>query len=107
MANKPATFIDIVQEHERSWGTEGYAGRPTLSDLLQAPVVAWWRSVNEEESRLTATAHESEDELNQYAARLLLQSRVEMPDRRLAMVHVGQKKAVVRGVKLEIVVLNE
>jgi hypothetical protein len=30
-----------------------------------------------------------------------------MPDRRLAMVHVGQKKAVVRGVKLEIVVLNE
>lgn len=35
-------FMELVQIHEREWGTEMYPNRPSLADLLSAPIVAVW-----------------------------------------------------------------
>jgi hypothetical protein len=123
MADQPNTtdnFIDLVQAHERQWGTELYPDRPSLADLLAAPIVAWWMPVRgsttrldlptrrrdaappEEPPRLMASVHHDIAELDKYAARLLLHSRAELPDRRLTMVYINQKKALIRGVRLQI-----
>ena len=104
MADSTPNFIDAIQEHERSWGMETYQGRPQLSDLLSAAVVAWWLSTDANETRTMASVHEDIDDLNKYASRILLQSRRELPKRRLVEVYVNQKKAVIRGVSLDIVV---
>jgi hypothetical protein len=119
--NATDNFIDLVQAHERQWGTELYTDRPSLADLLAAPIVAWWMPVRgstgrvdpptrrresspqEEPPRLMASVHQDIAELDKYAARLLLHSRNEPPDRRLAMVYIDQKKALIRGVRLQVV----
>src|SRR5260221_4560132 len=40
--NTPATFIELVELHERKWGTQAYPGRPSLQALMTAPIVALW-----------------------------------------------------------------
>jgi hypothetical protein len=35
-------FMELLQIHEREWGTEMYPNRPSLADLLNAPIVAVW-----------------------------------------------------------------
>lgn len=101
------TFIDIVQKHERTWGTETYPDRPSLADLLSAPIVAWWRSAKSEDDRLKASVHQDIEELNRYAVRILLHSRLEFPDKRLAMVYIEQKRATIKGISLHIVPLDD
>lgn len=34
-------LIELIEKHERQWGTEHYAGRPKLAEVLEAPVVAF------------------------------------------------------------------
>ncbi len=36
------SFVELVQLHEREWGTELYPSRPSLVDLLNAPIVVVW-----------------------------------------------------------------
>lgn len=104
MQNKSQSFIELVQQHEREWGTDSYPQRPTLADLLGAPVVAWWRREDDtSETRLIATVHEDIDVLNKYATRLLLHSSQAPIQRRLAMVYIHQKRASIRGVSVHIV----
>jgi hypothetical protein len=106
-ASSDDNFIELVQEHERSWGKDSYPGRPTLAELLNTPVVAWWMPVSGKggkgEDRRTASVYQDLDELNKYAARLLLHSRNDPPDRRLVAVYINQKKAVIRGVNIQII----
>lgn len=100
------SFIDLVQSHERSWGTTSYPDRPTLAQFLEFPVVAWWRSDKADDNRLRATVYKDLDELEKYMERILLHSRLEMPTYRLAMIHLNQKKAAIRGVRLNIIALD-
>jgi hypothetical protein len=106
-ANGENNFIELVQEHERSWGQDSYPGRPGLAELLNAPVVAWWVPVSvkggKSDDRHTASVYQDLDELNKYATRLLLHSRNDPPDRRLVAVYINQKKAVIRGVNIQII----
>lgn len=103
--NNANKFIELVQEHERSWGKDSYSGRPDLAALLNSPVVAWWISTSSKtnETRRMATVHREIDDLDKYAARLLLHSRNEPPKKRLMEVYINQKKAVIRGVRLHII----
>lgn len=106
--NNNLSFIDMVQQHEREWGNERYPQRPALADLLSAKVVAWWRKEDDEkETRLMASVHDNLDMLNKYATRMLLHSRHAPIQRRLAMVHIHQKKAAIRGVTLHITEVDE
>lgn len=99
-------FIELVQNHERAWGKTAYPNRPTLAQLLAAPIVAWWLPAKAEDTRLMATTHDTLDALNVYATRLIVYSRVAMPDKRLVMLHINQRKAAVRGVTLHVVGLD-
>ncbi len=40
--NAQATFIELVELHERKWGTQAYSGRPSLQALMTTPIVALW-----------------------------------------------------------------
>lgn len=96
------TFVDLVQQHERAWGTHLYPNRPSLALLLGSPVVAWWRSAKIDEVRLMASVHTDLDELEKYVARLVIYSKLEMPSRRLAMIYINQKRATIRAVRVDI-----
>lgn len=96
-------FLELVQAHERAWGTEDYPNRPTLAQFLAAPIVIWWKAADPAEARLMASVHEDLDALNKYATRILLHSRTALPDKRLQSVFVNQKKSAVRGVSVQVI----
>jgi hypothetical protein len=98
MSRQP-TFMDFVQEHERSWGQEGYAGRPDLAQVLNAPIVVFWQP-NAKEERLTITLHQNLDELEGYFQRLLFASTAKAPERRVLRIYKGQKPVLARGIKV-------
>jgi hypothetical protein len=100
--NREEPFIEVVQAHERAWGTESYPGRPSLAELLSAPVVLLWQPVDVRDTRTIATVHQDLDAVNKYVNRIVLYSRLEMPKHRLAAIYISQKKANIRGVQVEI-----
>lgn len=53
MNTNPA-FLELVQLHERTWGTETYPGRPSLADLMNASIVVMW--INSTTTPLSAAA---------------------------------------------------
>ncbi len=77
------TFMEIVQLHERMWGTEQYSGRPSLADLINYPIVVLW-VVNEKQidfkraseikhsDRFRLSTHQTAAELNDFATNLLI-----------------------------------
>ncbi len=97
-------FIEIVEAHERAWGKDSYPNRPSLSELLNAPVLALWKSPNPQDERLRATVHQNTDSINKHITRLVIHSRLEMPTHRLAAVYINQKKAAIRSVSVELTV---
>jgi hypothetical protein len=36
-------FFEMVQRHEREWGKEEYKGKPSLMDVMQSPIVVFWK----------------------------------------------------------------
>ncbi|MEQ8674613.1 MAG: hypothetical protein RLP44_23585 [Aggregatilineales bacterium] len=106
MANED-NFLELVQAHERAWGTEDYPNRPGLAQFLSSPIVLWWKSIDPAETRLMATVHDDLDALNKYATRVLVHSRSTLPDRRLTSIFVNQKKSSVRSVTVNVIGVDE
>ena len=94
--------MELVQSHERGWGTEQYAGRPTLSDLLSRPVVVFWTDTDKKgQGRYIISVHEQLEELNSILLNMILASKVApSSNRRLSRIFVKQKPVMVKGVKL-------
>lgn len=101
--DKKNNFLGYIEQHERVWGTQEYPGRPSLFDLINAKVVAFWHPAAEGDKRLTVTVHEDMTDLNTFLARLLLHINDKPPDRRLARIFVSGKKARIKGVRLQLV----
>jgi hypothetical protein len=110
MSIDPA-FMELVQAHERTWGLEQYPERPTLSQLLSAPVVVMWsqqartqaeqRNVEPMPSKFLLTAHQSVDELQEIVLGMILASKVVVDTkRRIFRIYVRQKSVDIRGVQL-------
>lgn len=110
MSIDPA-FMELVQAHERTWGLEQYPGRPTLSQLLSAPVVVMWsqqartqaeqRNAEPLPSKFLLTAHESVDELQEIILGMILANKVVADSkRRIFRIYVRQKLVEIRGVQL-------
>lgn len=104
MPRQEQSFIDLVQQHERAWGNDGYPQRPSLADLLNAPVVVWWHKTSGDDDRLMASIHDDLEMVNKYAMRMLLHSRVAVPEMRLAMIYVNQRKAEIRSVTIQVLI---
>jgi hypothetical protein len=101
MSSKDETFLGWIQLHERAWGTENYKDRPSLRDMLDAPVLAFWYPARTKSNpRYTATIHQSLKGLHEYATYLLLHSSVRQPEARLARLFVDKRKVRIRGVRV-------
>ena len=106
MATPEKQFLDYVQEHERTWGNESYAGKPTLQAFLQAGVVVFWQAVGADKNikaapRYIATIHDELNELEAYFAKLLFRAQVEPPKNRVVQIFANGKPVRVKGVKIE------
>ncbi|NWF68467.1 MAG: hypothetical protein HXY40_05225 [Chloroflexi bacterium] len=100
--NRPQ-FMDYVQEHERTWGTETYPGRPDLAALLQSPVVVFWqadKTNDKTDMRYTVTLHTTLDDLHEYFSKLIFRSQAKLPNKRVVRIFKAQKPVIVRGIRV-------
>ena len=82
-----ATFTEVIQLHERKWGTTDYPGRPTLDQLLSAYIVVMWKTGK----RFILSVHEDAQEVNDLALAIITGQVPDPLDRRLARIFVSQK----------------
>ena len=93
-------FTKFVERHERAWGNETYKGRPSLTQILEAKVVAFWHPTSEQMNH-TATIHKSIEEIDQYVTQLVLHSTKErLPLLRLEAVFVEKMQMQIKNVKV-------
>jgi hypothetical protein len=106
---EPLNFLGYVELHERMWGMETYPGRPTLEEILSAPVLALWYPPDEEEAaktdffkqeRFTLTLHEDLQAIESYINRLIFRLSVKMPRQRLAKVFTSGKEVKMKSVSI-------
>lgn len=84
MAELPS-FLELVQIHERRWGDVQYPGRPSLKDLMTAPIVALWITGK----RFILSTHADRKSLDQLVQTVLTGG---FDDRRqLAGIYIGQE----------------
>lgn len=103
MTDNRTSFMRYVELHERAWGMDRYTGRPSLQDLMNAPVVAFWYLNNRRETRFVATLHQDVKELNAYASQLVVHSsKVRHPEKRLTKLFVQGREVLVKGVKFSL-----
>jgi hypothetical protein len=95
-------FMDYVQLHERTWGTDSYAGRPDLAAILESPVVVFWQ-VESKDDRLVVTLHEDLSKVEAYFYKLIFRTTVQSPKRRLVRIYRDKKRIMVRNVHIEFV----
>lgn len=119
MPANDANFLALVELHERMWGTTQYAGRPSLAQLLNAPIIAVWSGRAEimvdpkrpntlrRETTTTAdrafilTCHQTLEEIDSLLTEIVLLAKVTpFANRRLSKLYVNQKQVEVQGVKL-------
>lgn len=94
--------MTYVQMHERAWGDEMYLNRPGLEEILTSNVVAFWYPAKPKDERYTVSLHENLADIHQYISRMVLRSRIQMPDKRLARLFIHRQQVIIRGVKLVI-----
>src|SRR5258708_709813 len=101
MTANPA-YMELVQAHERGWGMEQYAGRPSLADMLSRPVVVFWTGDDKSgKGRFTVSVHNQIEEINDLLLSMVIAGKVvAAPNRRLAKIFVKQKPVKVTGVRL-------
>lgn len=103
-------FLDRVQQHERSWGSEKYPARPELADILDAKVVCFWLLTPKKptaEQRYVITLHKDLKSIEEWYVQAVTRLHLQLPDRRLVAVYQDQKKVRVKGVKIEFELSNE
>ena len=91
-------FMNAVEEHERNWGKESYPKRPSLFDILNAPVVVFWEE-GEDETRQTITLHDTLEEIEKFFIRLLIAKNKE-PNKHVIKVFENQEKMILKGVRV-------
>ncbi len=96
-------FVDRVQQHERTWGSEQYPARPQLSEILAAKVVGFWLLTPKKaaaEQRFVISLHADLKEIEDWYLQAVTRLHLQLPDRRLVAAYVDQKKVRVKGVKI-------
>lgn len=89
-------LLEQIQEHEREWGTENYKDRPTLAEMLSAPVVAFWIEDRKEGDRVTITLHTDLKEIREYYETIFRRMGLGFPNRRLQSLFAKGKELRVK-----------
>lgn len=113
-------FMELVQLHEREWGTEIYPNRPSLADLLSAPIVAMWMGDAPRPTPLSGrggigrlavettlprrfllSVHQRLEELDPLLLSMVVAGKPSpVANRKLLRLFVGQKPIKILGVRL-------
>ena len=102
MAKTKDSFMDLVQQHEREWGTRSYTGRPSLEAILDAPVVTFWRMAAEgEQLPYTVKLYQDLKDVEKYLARLIFRPDTNPPKESLVRIYANRKRITVRGVHIQ------
>jgi hypothetical protein len=101
-------FLDMVQLHERYWGDKTYPYRPTLEQMLNAPVVTFWRPITENKKKLSETGYvvrlyPSLAEVEAYYTKMLLRLNIETPDYTIARIYFQQRRYVIKRIAMQFV----
>lgn len=97
-----AKFLDFVQAHERDWGKDSYPGKPSLAQMLESPVVVFWKPTgNKDSGRMTATLYADLKGIEDHFVKLVTRSQIEPPKQRISHVFMNQKSKRIRGVRIE------
>jgi hypothetical protein len=101
-STKEENFMTYVQAHERAWGNTSYTGRPDLVQILQSPVVVFWKSVDpkKENQPPTITLHDNLQDLEQHFSKIILRSAAGYPDETVARMYENQKRVIVKGLRV-------
>lgn len=102
MAKTSDTFLDWVQLHERVWGTEIYPGKPSLEQIMDAPVVTFWRPMHKRDKNLRykIRLHTSLKDVERYYTKLMFRSGIEQPKETIARIYVEQERYTVQAVRI-------
>ncbi|MFZ4813303.1 MAG: hypothetical protein ACOYL5_02115, partial [Phototrophicaceae bacterium] len=96
----PKKFMDFVQHHERTWGTDSYVGRPDLATILEAVVVSFWSS-GDGTARFKVKLHNNTEEIERYMLRLLIGLKFDQPNEKLVAVYRYQRRLAVSNVTIQ------
>jgi len=91
-------FMDMVQQHERQWGTEQYPRRPSLHSLMTSPVVVFWHG-GEDEKRPIMTLHGDLNDIEKHFLRMLF-SQQKSNQRRVAAIYHNHKRMTIRSIQI-------
>lgn len=94
------TFTGWIQLHERAWGTDQYEDRPSLHEMMNAPVLVFWYPQKGTDRRFTAGVFANMQEVNKYATTMLLECKFKPPVKRLARLFIGGRRVRIRGVRV-------
>lgn len=97
--NDQERFLAYVAQHEREWGTDSYLGRPTLKQIMDAKVVAFWYPTGTE-LPFTATIHKDLSEVEAYVKALVWHTTKRLPQLRLARVFFNKKEIKIKDIKV-------
>lgn len=103
-----AAFLELVQLHERIWGTEAYPGRPTLAQVLDAPIVVLWVDTPSKQDRTTSRdkyfkfgIYQDSKQLSEALMGVLVAGKVtNTPCRKISKVYYQQKPIAITGIRL-------
>lgn len=93
-------FLRVVSLHERWWGQEEYPGRPTLKQILEAKVIAFWLPPKGSPLPYTVTIHNDLRDIEKYLLAIVIHSEQEMPRLRLAAIFKNRKRVRVKSVQI-------
>ncbi len=97
-----SNFLAWVQEHERAWSNLVYSGRPSLEEILTAPVVVFWKRAGTEkpDKHLVITLHPDLTQLEKHFARMLLFSPNELPRSQVVAIFQDRKQIRIAEVRI-------
>jgi hypothetical protein len=90
-------FMQWVEAHERSWGTKEYPGKPTLTEILSAKIVIFWK-IDDRQNRYTVSLHSGGQDVEQTFLKLLFgtpMSEFKQPVR----IFQEQKRYIVKAIR--------
>lgn len=99
MSSEKDRFLTYVAKHEREWGIETYKGRPTLNQIMDAKVVAFWHPTGKE-LPFTLTIHKDLRDIEAYVKAILWHTTEELPRLRLAKIFMDKKEVRIKDVKV-------
>jgi hypothetical protein len=98
MSGQQKSFLDYVQQHERSWGDKLYPGRPSLASIMASPIVVFWRTGSARDDMYKITLHDDMAQVEKQLVRMLIAA--EPPNDRINMIFQNQKKLSIVGVSI-------